>query len=114
MLDSNNLSIDEENILKEFFRRRKLFNDYIDQNSLKVFTCPGCGYPTLKERGNYEICKVCDWEDDNQDDAEADEIWGGPNGELSLTENRIIAGRVLETEKKAVPNEWLQLEKEEE
>lgn len=111
MFDINNLTVEEDGILKLFFQRRKLFDNYIYQNSLKVFTCPGCGYPTLKERGNYEICKVCDWEDDNQDDPKANEVWGGPNGELSLTENRIIAGRILETNIKAVPNEWLQLEK---
>lgn len=29
------------------------------------FTCPCCGYRTLSEApGNYEICKVCSWEDD--------------------------------------------------
>jgi hypothetical protein len=52
------------------------------------FTCPCCGYPMLPERGAYEICKLCDWEDDGQDDPRADEIWGGPNGDYSLTEAR--------------------------
>jgi hypothetical protein len=47
--------------------------------------CPCCGYPTLHERGGYEICSLCDWEDDGQDDPCADEVWGGPNGEYSLT-----------------------------
>ena len=29
------------------------------------YTCPCCGYRTLKERpGNYSICHVCFWEDD--------------------------------------------------
>ena len=27
-------------------------------------TCPCCGYITLSERGTYEICPVCYWEDD--------------------------------------------------
>ena len=50
--------------------------------------CPCCGYPTLGERGGYEICELCDWEDDGQDDPHADEEWGGPNGHYSLTDAR--------------------------
>jgi hypothetical protein len=26
--------------------------------------CPCCGEPTLDQRGNYDICGVCRWEDD--------------------------------------------------
>ncbi|WP_171099328.1 CPCC family cysteine-rich protein [Ruegeria sp. HKCCD7255] len=29
--------------------------------------CPCCRLPTLRERGNYEICMVCWWEDNGQD-----------------------------------------------
>ena len=47
--------------------------------------CAFCGYPTLPEHGDYEICPVCFWEDDGQDDHDADEVKGGPNGSLSLT-----------------------------
>lgn len=54
----------------------------------KIFPCPCCGYPTLHERGGYEICELCFWEDDGQDDPRADEVWGGPNGRYSLTEAR--------------------------
>jgi hypothetical protein len=36
----------------------------------------------------YEICAICRWEDDGQDDARADEVWGGPNGEYSLSAAR--------------------------
>ena len=28
------------------------------------FTCPCCGCLTLNERGAYDICPVCFWEDD--------------------------------------------------
>jgi len=32
--------------------------------------CPGCGLPTLNARsGGYEICQICNWEDDSQDDS---------------------------------------------
>ena len=50
--------------------------------------CPCCGFPTLDERGDYDICELCNWEDDGQDDLYADEVWGGPNGDYSLTEAR--------------------------
>lgn len=39
-------------------------------------------------RANYEICELCNWEDDGQDDESADEVWGGPNSDYSLTEAR--------------------------
>lgn len=50
--------------------------------------CPCCGYPTLSGRGDYEICLICWWEDDGQDDVDADEVFGGPNGPYSLTQAR--------------------------
>jgi len=50
--------------------------------------CPCCGFKTLAVRSDYEICPVCFWEDDGQDDADADDVLGGPNGELSLTQGR--------------------------
>ncbi|MFF1770133.1 CPCC family cysteine-rich protein [Streptomyces sp. NPDC058249] len=31
------------------------------------YGCPCCGFLTLDERGSYEICPVCFWEDDGQD-----------------------------------------------
>lgn len=53
------------------------------------YLCPCCGYPTLEEkRPSWDICELCDWEDDDQDDPKADEVWGGPNKLLSLTEAR--------------------------
>lgn len=50
--------------------------------------CPCCGYPTLEERRDWEICCLCNWEDDGQDDPHADKVWGGPNQDYSLTEAR--------------------------
>jgi hypothetical protein len=29
-----------------------------------LYPCPCCGKPTLPERGHYEVCSNCDWEDD--------------------------------------------------
>jgi len=96
MFDHSKLSETETTILRDFFVRRIFFNNHIQENHLKSQTCPGCGYPTLSKRGEYEICSICNWEDDSQDNEEADEIWGGPNGKLSLTENRINIGKILD------------------
>ena len=50
-------------------------------------TCPCCQSRTLSERGAFEICPVCKWEDDGQDDENAHEVTGGPNA-TSLIEAR--------------------------
>ncbi|MDP4121287.1 MAG: CPCC family cysteine-rich protein [Bacillota bacterium] len=50
--------------------------------------CPCCGYPTLEHRAFFEICILCEWEDDGQDNSDADVVHGGPNGDYSLTEAR--------------------------
>jgi len=42
----------------------------------------------MDARGDFEICDECGWEDDGQDDPHADEVWGGPNGSLSLSAAR--------------------------
>ena len=54
----------------------------------KTYRCPCCKYKTLHSRGAYEICPVCFWEDDGQDEHDADEVRGGPNRELSLAAAR--------------------------
>ena len=51
-------------------------------------SCPCCRYLTLPERGGYEICPVCFWEDDGQDDLDAEHVRGGPNARLSLVQAR--------------------------
>ena len=53
-----------------------------------LYACPCCQTKTLLERGGYDLCKVCFWEDDGQDDHDADTVRGGPNGELSLAQAR--------------------------
>jgi len=52
-------------------------------------SCPCCGRRTLSSRDEYEICRVCWWEDDGQDNADASEVFGGPNGNVSLTLGRV-------------------------
>ena len=77
--------------MTDFAVRRARFDQYIERWRTELgerFTCPCCGYPTLPERGRYEICDLCNWEDDNQDDPDADRVWGGPNSDYSLSEAR--------------------------
>jgi hypothetical protein len=49
---------------------------------------------TLRDRGEDEICPVCFWEDDGQDDHDADVVHGGANGGLSLTAARANYQRI--------------------
>lgn len=75
-----------------FERRRRTFAD------AGRVTCPCCGYPTIAERGAYEICSLCAWEDDGQDDAayrpaggdgaDPETVANGPNHDYSLAEAR--------------------------
>lgn len=52
------------------------------------YACPCCKFLTLDARARWEICHECGWEDDGQDDLNANEVWGGPNGSESLTDAR--------------------------
>jgi Cysteine-rich CPCC len=78
--------------------RRQWFESYVDklkhysviepvQESM-MYRCPCCCYKTLGERSGYEICDICFWEDDGQDEQDTNVIRGGPNGSLSLTKAR--------------------------
>ncbi|MBD0739062.1 hypothetical protein BGM09_06450 [Streptomyces sp. CBMA29] len=51
----------------------------------------------------YEICPVCFWEDDGQDDHDADEARGGPNRGWSLSEARQNFARFGASEERCVP-----------
>jgi len=57
----------------------------LETEKAKGEPCPCCGHLTISEKSAFEICQVCYWEDDGQSDADADQIKGGPNGNLSLT-----------------------------
>ena len=54
------------------------------EESKTTVRCPCCKHLTLTSQGSFECCPVCYWEDDGQDEDTADEVWGGPNGSLSL------------------------------
>jgi hypothetical protein len=46
-----------------------------------TYQCPCCDYFTLVNRGAYEVCPVCYWEDDGSDLATLDE----PSGANHIT-----------------------------
>ena len=78
---------------EEHSRRLAWFDEYTARVNARQrrdlpLRCPCCGCKTVSERTAFEICEVCFWEDDGQDDGDADENRGGPNGSLSLTEAR--------------------------
>ncbi|MFD0856060.1 CPCC family cysteine-rich protein [Actinomadura adrarensis] len=98
---------------EEIARRIAWFERYTDtaiNNSVHQFergepyACPCCGYLTLGARGNYEICPVCFWEDDGQDDHDADAVRGGPNYGLSLTQARRNFARIGACEPRCLPH----------
>ncbi|MCT2407694.1 CPCC family cysteine-rich protein [Chryseobacterium antibioticum] len=49
---------------------RDLYQLSIDVKGIpkELFTCHCCNYKTILEKGNYQICKVCFWEDDGGHD----------------------------------------------
>lgn len=105
------LSEDDNRIITAFYAKRKLFDDYLRNHAIGLFTCPGCAYPTLEDRGEFSICQVCLWEDDGQDDEIPSVIAdvlikfdgvSGPNGQLTLTQNRLNIGRQLEENAAAI------------
>jgi hypothetical protein len=69
----------------------------------KAHRCPCCGFKTLYGRGQDEICPVCFWHDDGQDEIEVDEVWGGPNKNLSLREARTNFSEIGAKERRVLP-----------
>ena len=56
--------------------------------AIPTYECPCCKSKALHGRGGFEICPICYWTDDGQDDHDADLVRGGPNGSESLSEAR--------------------------
>ncbi|MGC2399690.1 MAG: CPCC family cysteine-rich protein [Acidobacteriaceae bacterium] len=50
--------------------------------------CLCCGYKTLFMPEAQELCQVCWWQDDGQDDRDADVVRRTVNGNLSLSDGR--------------------------
>jgi len=70
------------------FLCQKLNIESIVEEPKKMEPCPCCGYRTNGgKRGNYEICRICMWEDDGRDNQNSSET-AGANGENSLAIGR--------------------------
>ena len=83
----------EKSTSEELAQRKAWFKEYTtgqdDQPEGLPLRCPCCYCRTLSERGSFDICPICYWEDDGQDEYDADVLRGGPNGNLSLTRARL-------------------------
>lgn len=73
---------------REYWRQLHQHSVCLGQVEGQRYACPCCRHLTLEERGGYEICPVCFWEDDGQDEVELHAVRGGSNGSLSLAEAR--------------------------
>jgi len=75
-------------VINHFLEARLLRLGYasprVDGQVESLESCPCCGYRSLSQRGRYEICKVCFWEDDGTDDLDC---VSGPN-HISLRQAR--------------------------
>lgn len=68
-----------------------------------LYCCPCCHYKTLDGRGCFDICPVCFWEDDGQDEENAAQQRPfGPN-HTSLTQARANFQRMRACEEAALP-----------
>jgi len=66
---------------------------------MKLLRCYCCGYKTLRGRGEYDICRVCWWEDDGGSDPEK---YSSVNhmtlqeGKLNFEKNGVVSDYLLE------------------
>ncbi len=69
-----NLIEKHKNVSNEYIEERlKYFgikNIKIKDNNLNIYKCPCCSYLTLNRKNEYDICKVCFWEDDGSENIE--------------------------------------------
>lgn len=94
--DLTTITAADQAVLAAFRQRRAVFDAYQVSGGTPLLTCPACAYPTIFTRHSWDTCQVCGWEDDGQDDKDADDVWGGPNGIVSLTQVRLFIGRELQ------------------
>src|SRR5262245_555634 len=56
--------------------------------SISRYACPACGYITLSERHDWEICPICLWEDDVHVGTRTD-VSSPANGGMLLSEAQV-------------------------
>ena len=77
--------------LPPFDVRRRRFDEAVAKLPERRWTCPRCAFPTLRERGVSETCRLCRWEDDGRDDAQLVETRDG----VTLARARVEAEGAL-------------------
>ncbi|MDY0138062.1 MAG: CPCC family cysteine-rich protein [Thiomicrospira sp.] len=55
------------------------------------FVCPCCGYATLDQPGEYEICDICFWEDNGIDDPFLEEVFAPNSTSLNQARQNFLA-----------------------
>lgn len=100
------MTTEEKEYIKQLRERRDFYAEHlpaikqgVNTKSILYNTCPACGYPSLKERIAWQLCPICWWEDDGQDDNNENEVLGGPNRHYSLTNYRLALYRKLKAVK---------------
>jgi len=74
------------------------------------YTCPCCGFKTLGEEaiGTYEICELCNWEDDPIQEKDPD-YEGGANGYSLREAQHFFLTEKLSTERFVIDEDWVLL-----
>ncbi len=82
---------DSATFAEELRRRIEKREDGGKSGIMNKYQCPCCGNYTLDERGKYEICPVCFWEDDN-----AKKVYGQPAPERPEGPNHVQLSQARE------------------
>jgi len=72
-------------LISEIFKILKLKVNIVDEEDLSLTNCPCCNFRTISNRGEYEICSICFWEDDGSEELER----YSPVNHLSLNQAKI-------------------------
>ena len=73
--------------------RRNLVYSFVENVAIR-FCCSCYGCKTLQAPNALDLCPVCWWEDDGQEDGDASEIRLTVNGQLSLSEARDYCAKI--------------------
>lgn len=100
--DASQLTADDHELLAAFQRRRDGHDQALAASNIiyNMHTCPVCGFPTLDERGDYEVCVVCLWEDDGEGTSARDLTRVAPPNCTSMLQERVnLAGMLAHFER---------------
>lgn len=84
-INSTYIGVKNDYLIAEIFEMLNVIVIIPDAEDLSLERCPCCEYKIIKDRGHYEICSICFWEDDGSDELER---YSPPN-HLSLKEAKI-------------------------